>query len=66
MALLGSYLVNNDKGMSLEDYLEEVVFGGNTGEEIAPTKEEVAGFNAYIENYKACLPIEAAAVQAKK
>ena len=66
MALLGSYLVNNPKGMSLEDYLEEVVFGGNTGEEIAPTKEEVAGFNAYIENYKACLPIEAAAVQAKK
>jgi hypothetical protein len=43
-----------------------VVFGGNTGEEIAPTKEEVAGFNAYIENYKACLPIEAVAVKAKK
>jgi sugar (pentulose or hexulose) kinase len=66
MALLGSYLVNNTKGLSLEDYLEEVVFGGNTGEEIAPTKEEVAGINAYIENYKACLPIEAAAVKAKK
>ena len=66
MALLGSYLVNNAKGMSLEDYLEEVVFGGNTGEEITPTKEDVAGFNAYIENYKACLPIEAAAVKAKK
>ena len=34
MALLGSYLVNNTKGLSLEDYLEEVVFGGNTGEEV--------------------------------
>ena len=66
MALLGSYLVNNADKRSLEDYLEEVVFGGNTGEEIAPTAEDVAGFNAYIENYKACLPIEAAAVQAKK
>ena len=66
MALLGSYLVNNAKGLSLEDYLEEVVFAGNTGVEIAPTKEDVAGFNAYIENYKACLPIEGAAVKAKK
>ena len=66
MALLGSFLVNNDKKLSLEDYLEEVVFAGNTGVEIAPTAEDVAGFNAYIENYKACLPIEAAAVKAKK
>ena len=66
MALLGSYLVNNAKGLSLEDYLEDVVFAGNTGVEIAPTKEDVAGFNAYIENYKACLPIEGAAVKAKK
>lgn len=66
MALLGSYLVNNDKKLSLEDYLEEVVFAGNTGEEIAPTKEDVAGFNTYIENYKACLCIEEAAVNCKK
>ena len=66
MALLGSFLVNNADKRSLEDYLEEVVFGGNTGEEIAPTQEDVAGFNAYIENYKACLPAEAAAVKAKK
>jgi len=66
MALLGSYLVNNPDNLTLEDYLEEVVFAGNTGVEIAPTKEDVAGFNAYIENYKACLPIEAVAVQAKK
>jgi sugar (pentulose or hexulose) kinase len=66
MALLGSFLVNNTEKRSLEDYLEEVVFGGNTGEEIAPTKEDVEGFNAYIENYKACLPAEAAAVKSKK
>jgi hypothetical protein len=52
--------------LPFEDYLEEVVFGGNTGEEIAPTKEDVEGFNAYIENYKACLPAEAAAVKSKK
>ena len=66
MALLAGYLVNNSKGLNLADYLEEVVFAGNTGTSIAPTEEDVAGFNAYIENYKACLPIEKAAVAHKK
>lgn len=66
IALLGSYLVNNDKKLSLPDFLDEVVFAGNAGEEIAPTPEEVAGFNAYIESYKAGLAIEQCAVQNKK
>lgn len=66
IALLGSYLVNNEKGLSLADFLEEQVFAGNTGIEIAPTAEDVAGFNAYIANYKACLGIEEAAVKCKK
>ena len=66
IALLASYLVNNEKNQTLADYLDDVVFAGNTGEEIAPTDEDVAGFNAYIENYKACLPVEHAAVEHKK
>ena len=66
IALLAGFLVNNTKGLTLPDYLDEVVFAGNTGTEIAPTPEEVAGFNTYIENYKACLPIEEAAVRCKK
>ena len=66
MALLGSYLVNNVENRSLADFLEKQVFAGNTGVEIAPTPEEVAGFNDYMENYKACLPIEEAAVKSKK
>ena len=53
IALLGSYLVNNENNLSLADYLDQ-------------TDEDVAGFNAYIENYKACLPIEEAAVKYKK
>ena len=48
------------------DYLEDVVFAGNTGVSIAPTAEDVAGFEKYIENYKQCLPIEQAAVENKK
>ena len=66
IALLASYLCNNNNNLSLADYLEEVIFAGNTGVEIAPTEEEVAGFNAYIENYKTGLGIEQAAVKFKK
>ena len=65
MALLGSYLVNNDKKLSLADFLEDKVFAGNAGVEICPKPEDVAGFNAYIKNYKACLPVEEAAVKFK-
>ena len=66
IALLASYLVNNDKKQSLADFLDEKVFAGNTGEEVAPTTEDVAGFDKYIENYKAGLAIEKAAVEYKK
>ena len=66
IALLGSYLVNNPKKLSLADFLDENVFAGDVGVEIKPTAEDVAGFNAYIEHYKAGLPIEEAAVKYKK
>jgi len=66
IALLAAYLVSNPKQLSLADYLDQVVFAGNAGEEIAPTPEDVAGFNKYIENYKAGLPIEEMAVKCKK
>ncbi len=66
MALLASFLVNNKAERSLADYLEMEVFAGNTGFSISPTEEDVAGFNAYLENYKKCLGIEKAAVEFKK
>ena len=66
IALLGSFLVNNEKKQPLDAFLDEQVFGGDAGVEITPTAEDVAGFNAYIENYKAALPIEEAAVKFKK
>ena len=65
IALLASYLVNNDKKQSLPDFLDEKVFVGDAGVEIAPTAEDVAGFNTYIERYKAALPVEQAAVDCK-
>ncbi len=66
IALLASYLVNNVDKVSLAKFLDTNVFAGHAGVEMKPTQEDVDGFNAYIENYKACLPIEAAAVKYKK
>lgn len=66
IALLASFLVNNTAGQTLADFLEEKMFAGNAGVEIAPTAEDVAGFNAYIENYKAGLPIEETATKCKR
>ncbi|MBQ9285709.1 MAG: FGGY-family carbohydrate kinase [Bacteroidaceae bacterium] len=66
IALLAGYMVNNEQHLALPDYLDQVVFAGNTGVEIAPKPEDVEGFNRYIENYKAALPVEKAAVEFKK
>ena len=66
IALLASYLVNNATGQTLADFLDKQVFADNTGIEIAPTAEDVAGFNAYIKNYKAGLSIEEAATKCKQ
>ena len=66
IAILASYLVNNPGKLSLPDFLDKMVFAGNTGTEIAPTPEDVAGFEAYLETYKSCLAVERAAVENKK
>jgi sugar (pentulose or hexulose) kinase len=66
IALLAAYVVNNTSKLSLADYLDQVVFAGNAGTSIAPTPEDVEGFNRYLENYKADLPIEQAAVDYHK
>ena len=65
IALLAAYAVRGG-GVSLPDWLDEVVFAGNAGETIAPDSAAVAGFNAYMETYKSCLPVEEAAVNCKR
>ena len=65
IALLASYMVNNPKKLNLADWLDEVVFAGNTGVSVAPDPADVEGFNRYIENYKACIPAEQKAVECK-
>lgn len=65
IALLAGYMVNNPEGLSLASYLSDVVFKGNAGMEIQPTSDDVEGFNRYIRNYLACLPVEDAAVKCR-
>lgn len=67
MALLASYMVNKEEGETLEAFLENKVFAGNTGSSMQPDPADVEGFNAFIANgYKAGLPIERAAVDCMK
>ncbi len=66
IALLASYVVNNEEKLNLADWLDKVVFANNTGTEVIPTPEDVAGFDKYLENYKCGLAIEQAAVNNKK
>ncbi len=63
IALLASYMVNKKDGETLDAFLDNSVFAGDAGVEMAPDAEDVAGFNAFIETYKAGLPIERAAVE---
>ena len=66
IALLASYLVKKADNESLADFLDNNVFAGNTGIEIAPTPEDVEGFNKYINEYQSCLSIEKEATIVKK
>ena len=61
IALLADYMLTNN-GKSLDAYLEETVFAGNTGLTLEPQADEVEGFNVFTERYKKGLAIERAAV----
>ena len=64
-ALLAAYMLDG-KGRSLSDYLNEEIFASQSGSTIAPTEEDVAGFEAFMERYKAGIPAERAAVECLK
>ena len=63
MALLAAYTIEKEDSEKLEDYLSNKVFGDNQGSTIAPQKDDVDGFNAYMERYKRGVAIERAAVE---
>ena len=63
MALLASYMVNKADDETLEDYLANRVFAGETGTVMEPDAADVAGFDAYIKTYKETLAAEKAAAE---
>lgn len=66
IALLASYLVNNNDKLSLAEFLDKQVFAGNAGVSVDPDPAAVEGFNRYIGCYKDGLAIEHTAITAKK
>ncbi|MDD7148610.1 MAG: FGGY-family carbohydrate kinase [Lachnospiraceae bacterium] len=61
MALLASYMLNKGDN-TLEAFLANKVFAGMKSETIEPDPKDVAGFDAFMQRYKAGLSIERAAV----
>lgn len=66
MALLASYMLNKAEGETLDSYLNDHVFAGQSGSRMEPVAEDVKGFDAFIEQYKASLAVERAAVETMK
>ncbi|MFG6330877.1 MAG: FGGY-family carbohydrate kinase [Lachnospiraceae bacterium] len=62
IALLASYMIQKEAGETLEDYLQNKVFGGDEGEKMDPNPQDVKGFDEFIGRYRAGFPIERAAV----
>ncbi len=63
IALLAAYMKNRRPGETLTEYLDQEIFAGEEGIRMEPDPKDVAGFAAFIENYKKGLSIERAAVE---
>lgn len=63
MAVLACFMAEKASEETLPEYLSHKIFAGQSGTTIAPKAEDVAGFDAFIEKYKATLPAEMAAVE---
>ena len=61
MAILANYMISGEK-LPLDVYLEQEVFADAACEIEEPKEKMVAGFEAFMENYKAGLAVERAAV----
>ena len=62
MAVLAAYRATQPAETSLPDYLSSRVFAATTLHVADPSPDDVAGFSAYLERYRAGLAVEEAAV----
>ncbi|MDD3278686.1 MAG: FGGY-family carbohydrate kinase [Lachnospiraceae bacterium] len=63
IALLAAYLIDGKKEEKLEDYLNNRIFAELSGETITPSKEEIEGFQVFMEHYKSGLAVEKCAIE---
>jgi len=63
MALLALYWLDRAENETLEAYLSEKVFAGESAQTVTPDPEDVAGFEVFMTRYKAGLVIERKAVE---
>lgn len=66
IALLAAYSRDRKTGESLQDYLNNQIFAGQTGSSMSPDAADVAGFDRFMERYTAGFAIERAAVEVLK
>lgn len=64
IALLAAYQMDRQPGESLAAYLEQRIFAHLDGETLTATAEEIAGFETFMEHYRAGLSVEKAAIAA--
>ena len=63
MALLAAYRVRKTPGETLADYLDSRVFADASSSTLMAQPEDIEGFNAFLNRYKATFPAEIAAVE---
>ncbi|QQD75521.1 ATPase [Curtobacterium sp. YC1] len=64
IAVLAAYLEHTDQ--QLADYLSDTVFGGDAVHVAEPEPTDVAGFQTYLERYRAALPVQDVAAAATR
>lgn len=65
-AVLASYMIHKQDGESLPEFLDKKVFKDSQGTTLEPIPADTAGYECFIERYKAGLAAEKAAVAAIK
>lgn len=63
-ALLAAYMQRREAAQTLESYLDEQVFRGNSGTVVQPEPADVQGFRAFMQRYRSGLAVQQAAVDA--
>lgn len=63
IALLASYMNTREEGEALESFLQKKVFSHSREQRVEPRKQDVDGFNTFMERYRRGLAVERSAVE---